>query len=609
MPVTILFDESWPNATSPLDLSPVVTGVSPQFDEAWLNASSPVSPQFGDSTPTEPVDDSIGIRVGIAWADFSAAEQQLLLASESVSFDTRAAMAWQADPINTAQDIEWDSPNAEENRCSLSQENPLPVRQLAGVDWDSPAAVESQSACDWQTMPALRDAPELAWSDISSDGQQHRATWIKERPIGVQPRLAWFSPAAGVCSTIRWGIPERKQVCSTRYRKPKSPITPVFDKPYGTHIGVTDLRFDTEPLVCEWVGGGGLIDGPPILPPLNLKIPIEPQIRRTYIMQPTLTCHRVSDNRELAITAVRLSRRRGQWAWDGSIDWCSKGDALLGHNELLRLSINGYEFYLIAEQQQSGTGWLQEQYSHSCRGASAALSSPWRAPISYTNIAQSFGGMLQSLLANTGWTAELVGVTDFSLPAGVFSVFAKDPIAAVSEAAAQVGAVVIPQDAEQKLKIVPRWPVVPWAMASATPDIALHDSVIFSCSEAEQLAPLYNTCIARGEQQGISREIARQGLGSTAPAPDFVAPLIVDVQAAIMAGTAAIADSGKTKVVTIELPIMADLPPLEPGQLLGVTYRAELYKATCDGISITASRSDNGLEITQSAALIRHLEH
>lgn len=581
-----------------------------RFTKPWLAASSPIILRFGDDggEPPVPVDRSFGIEVGLGWHALSAPEQALLLAEHAAAIEVAEAMAWQGDTREDALAINLDSPSAIElashSRWQGEARQGAPL-QLA---WNASEAVELESGSSWQIGPLHSEQNHLYWRE-TRQGSETTPGWTHGKPVDDVLRLGWFGPPVGDEHRLRWGPHAAGWICSNRYRPPKGKITLRFSESRAPQESPITLRFTPSPTVCEYDDGGGLIDGSPVLPPIDFKVPIQPQIRRTYIMQPTLTCHRVSDNRELAITAVRLSRRRGQWAWDGSIDWCSKGDALLGHNELLRLSINGYEFYLIAEQQQSGTGWLQEQYSHSCRGASAALSNPWRSPVSYTNTAQSFGGMLQSLLANTGWTVELVGVTDFSLPAGVFSVFAKDPIAAVSEAAAQVGAVVIPQDAEQKLKIVPRWPVVPWAMTSATPDIALHDSVIFSCSEAEQLAPLYNTCIARGEQQGISREIARQGLGSTAPAPDFVAPLIVDVQAAIMAGTAAIADSGKTKAVSIELPIMADLPPLEPGQLLGVTYRAELYKATVDSISISASRSGNGLEITQSAGLIRHLEH
>lgn len=607
MPVTILFDESWPNATSPLDLSPVVTGVSPQFDEAWLNASSPVSPQFGDSTPTEPVDDSIGIRVGIAWADFSAAEQQLLLASESVSFDTRAAMAWQADPINTAQDIEWDSPNAEENRCSLSQENPLPVRQLAGVDWDSPAAVESQSACDWQTMPAVRDAPELAWSDISSDGQQHRATWIKECPIGAQPRLEWFSPAAGVCSTIRWGIPERKHVCSTRYRKPKSPITPVFDKPYGTHIGVTDLRFDTEPLVCEWVGGGGLIDGPPILPPLDLKIPIEPQIRRSYLMTPQISCIRLSDNLPIVLRSVSIQHSRSQWACTCSMVFSSKGDADRAAGKSVKLTVNGYDFYLVVGTPASNERFGQTSFTAAGRGLLAELATPYKKATNYTNqVARSFLGLASDIVANTGWSIASA-ITDYNVPATAWSYAGKTPAEALNLMASSIGAMLDVDGETRTITFIPRWPVSPWATDTAIPDVVLHDSVILEMSEREDVRPDANAVFVRGEQLGVAARVKRFGTAGDAFSSDIVEKLITDNQAARMRGTHELAEAGSKLQTQIRTKLMADLPPIKPGMLVGVRRDASLFRAVCDSWQLNASVNGSGkVVVNQSLTLLRN---
>jgi hypothetical protein len=76
-----------------------------------------------------------------------------------------------------------------------------------------------------------------------------------------------------------------------------------------------------------------------------------------------------------------------------------------------------------------------------------------------------------------------------------------------------------------------------------------------------------------------------------------------------LVGTAAIADTGTKKRISVSLPVMATLPPLVKGMLIGVSYFGDIYKATCDGTSITATvDNQGGIDVTQNVTLIRHME-
>jgi len=69
-----------------------------------------------------------------------------------------------------------------------------------------------------------------------------------------------------------------------------------------------------------------------------------------------------------------------------------------------------------------------------------------------------------------------------------------------------------------------------------------------------------------------------------------------------------LADTGNKEIVSVTLPIMNDLPPLQKGMLIGVTYRGEVYKAICDNVSISATVDPSaGIDIYQSVKLIRHI--
>ncbi len=171
-----------------------------------------------------------------------------------------------------------------------------------------------------------------------------------------------------------------------------------------------------------------------------------------------------------------------------------------------------------------------------------------------------------------------------------------------------MGCMLLSNDDTRTLTVVPRWPMVPWQMAAATPDLTVHDAVITQYSQTKSLNPECNAVLLRGEQQGISAKVKRTGSAGNIATDDITAQLIVDNQAARIAGTNALADTGNTLNITMSLPIMADLPPVTPGMLIGIREGVEVFKGICDSASISASISDNGdIDISQSITVIRHV--
>jgi hypothetical protein len=92
-------------------------------------------------------------------------------------------------------------------------------------------------------------------------------------------------------------------------------------------------------------------------------------------------------------------------------------------------------------------------------------------------------------------------------------------------------------------------------------------------------------------------------------APDLTASLIVDVQAARLAGTTALANTGNKRIWQLSMPILFDLPPITPGQLVGVRIGNDVFKTTADSCSINAAVASTGSkDIWQTVSLIEHLE-
>ncbi|MEL4303116.1 hypothetical protein ACE02Z_16080 [Shewanella xiamenensis] len=593
-----------------------MTAIVISFDTPWIAAASPIVLSFTDEPtpeiPEVPISPgTIGIMCGIGIAVGPSVMQQLSIESATQSHATQIRPQWQVGHVAQMVTAAWQAKALMGITASVVWRWNDLVPCNVDVLWLVPDLHAVQASSLWLSPEAVQTSVAMPWIQPAVTGQIIALGDMQGELVATEVKLAHSNiRAAGDMKGIAWGPHAARWVCSSKYRPPKGKITINFSDPWVDAASPIVINFTPSPNICYWDDGGGLIGTNPSLPNIDFKIPIEPQIRRYYLMQPTVTCTRVSDGTVIVISSVSISHSRGQWASAVSLEFSSRIDAERAHNELLLISINGYEFYAIAEQPSVSKVFGSATYNSTGRSRVAELAAPYKLPISYTNAtARSFAGLLGDLLQNTGWIVQLNGITDFTIPAGAFSVGNKTPIEAVSEAVGQLGCMILTDDAAKKLTIVPRWPTAPWAMATAVPDLALHDAVITSYSDSVSRNPLCNVVWLRGEQHGISAKVKRAGSAGNIPAADISAQLIVDNQAARVAGTNALAETGDKLSVNLSMPVMADLPPATPGMLVGVTINSEVFKGVCDSWTIRATVSDRGdIDIEQSITLISPLE-
>ncbi|MDT3335650.1 hypothetical protein Q4Q49_10105 [Shewanella sp. SP1S1-7] len=593
-----------------------MTAIILRFTKPWSNKTSPIKIRFGDDPIPELPDPpirvgSIGMLCGLVMDTGPSIEQQLLISYKAKQHSNLINMIWNVYLIKQTITAVW---NADPILCSQTLVtkwiSPALFNINIGMNWLVPQSHGHHAESHWIVPELQQTMLEMQWSQAAAKSQQITVKLHVGEQLATEIALSYTDiQSQGDNKVVAWAPHAARWVCSSKYVPPVGKVTLRFSEPWINSTSPTRLRFTASPNVCYWDDGGGLIDANPPLPNIDFKIPIEPQIRRYYLMQPTITCVRVSDSLPIVITSVSINQSRGQWARSVTLEFSSRIDAQRAHNELLLITINGYEFYAIAEQPSASKAFGIETHSSTGRSRTAELSSPYRLPISYTNtVLRSLGGIIGDLLQNTGWTAELSGISDFSVPAGAFSVGNKSPIDAINEAASQLGCMILADDATRKLTIIPRWPTVPWEMATAVPDLTVHDAVITNYSESVSRNPLCDVVWLRGEQQGISAKVKRTGSAGNIPAADISAQLIVDNQAARIAGTNALADTGDKLNVTLSLPVMVNLPPATPGMLIGIREGTEVFKGTCDSWSIRASVSDRGdIDIEQSITVIRSI--
>ncbi|QYJ79435.1 hypothetical protein [Shewanella acanthi] len=591
-----------------------------RFTKAWTPQTSPIVLRFGgdDGGGTgEPVAQELRINAGLSWATLKAIEQHITLTMQASAIDQRIDSQWQGEDIERREQLSWASSPVARRFTYPWQMRVKHTRRLP-LRWTSPVTLQTRPSLSWQDGERKQQLTRVVWSCYPVVQLRHSSPWLTgadvQRKCQSATAMAWNSQASvKAAHYLQWGPTRPRYICSNKWLDfaPKGKVKLRFSAPYTNKQSPLSLRFDTVPTVCHWDYGGGRLNANPVLPNLDFKIPIQPQIRRYYLMQPTITCIRVSDSLPIVISSVTLSQSRDQWARSVSIEFSSRIDAERAHNALLLISINGYDFYAKAEQPSSSKVFGTPSYSSNGRSRVAELAAPAQRPISYTNtIARSFGGILGDILQYTDWSIELdEAVPDFVVPAGAFSVGNKTPIEAINEAVTQVGCMLLSDDSAQTLTVVPRWPTSPWAMAAATPDIALHDGVIFSYQAAVNQSPLCDVVWLRGEQQGIQAKVKRAGSAGTNAAQDISAQLIVDNQAARLAGTDALAETGDKNTVSLTLPLRNDLPPVSPGMFVGLTKDGELSKGLCDSWSLRATVSDRGdIDIEQSITVLVPLE-
>lgn len=611
MPTTVLrFDSPLVSQTSPISVN---WNLSIRFDEQWTPVSSPLKLRFDGSTdidpPIEPVKQVLGIAVSLGWAAPSAIAQHIALNHFAAVAEQRVSLAYTGERrevrhrlacMGTSVSKRWTLPHqvglrhTQKNVLRYQSPKPLQLRTAIGVD--KVERFEQRTSVWSHCYPAV----SIRINQPSYTGEQcQRLTTLR-----------WHGYSVRRAINVQHGYHRPRWVCSDRWLDfaPKGKVSLRFDPAKPPTISPLVMRFDTVPMVCHWDNGGGPINANPTLPPIDFKIPIEPQIRRSYLMQPQISCIRVSDGAVVVLKSVAIAKSRTQWASSGSVVFSSRIDAERAANELLKISINGYDFYLLCESPSESRGFGKHSFSATCRGRLALLASPHKKAANYVNmVARSFIGLMSDIVANTGWSIASQ-ITDFTIPANAFSYAVKTPAEALNMMATGIGAMLDVNDETQTITVIPQWPVVPWNTDSAVPDVILHDGVILDFSEQVDIRPDANAVFVRGEQQGVAAKVKRFGTAGDNFCADIVDKLITDNQAARMRATTELANVGNKVQTSIRTKVLADLPPMRPGMLIGVRKGAKVFKSVCEAWSISASVSDSTGQVTvnQTVTLLRN---
>ncbi|TMO54126.1 hypothetical protein CWC21_16490 [Pseudoalteromonas phenolica] len=407
---------------------------------------------------------------------------------------------------------------------------------------------------------------------------------------------------------IRFGKTEIEYVCYRSINPELGRVNLTFTATTPPNSQTIKLSLPEYHKTCYWGLPGGLVRANDDIPTLDIKIPIEPQIQRTYIMKPSITCKRLDDDLNVLITSFSYNIARGQFCATGSLKFCSRIDMERAVGNELSIMVNGYEFIVICEQPSKNMSFGNKSYSAQFRSRFAELSEPYARVTNYTNqTPKTLAGIMNDVLTNTGWTLDNQ-MTDYAIPANTFSFRGLTPAGALLSIAKSVGAILDIDEVNKVVSIVPEWPVNPWQVDSAVADLVLNESLILEHNTRTITQTEHNAVFVRGEQEGVACKVIRAGTEGNLFANDVIDPLITDNQAARQRGTCELARSGNKEESTIRTKLTANVPPIRPGMLLGIRYNSLLYKATTDSLSISATiNSDGAISINQTVKVLSNV--
>jgi hypothetical protein len=336
------------------------------------------------------------------------------------------------------------------------------------------------------------------------------------------------------------------------------PITP----PYT--LG-TDLVFS-----AAWSNSGDLLfvkDGGAVNPPVEGQVVVP--IRSLYVILNTATLHRVSDNAQIPTFGMSLSLDMSSWTWGFSATL--PGDALdmiVSNNPVEVLAtINGVGYRAVIEQVRRSREFGRATVSVSGRGRNALLDAPYAPQQVFSSAdpltAQQLAASVLTLNGvSMGW-AVAWDLVDWNVPGGVFN-HQGTYISAINAIAGAAGGYVQPHNTAQTLRVLPRYPVVPWSLVAA--DYELPSAVTTSESIEWITKPNYNRVYVSGTSDGVLGQATRGGTAGDMLAPMVTDALITDATVARQRATSILADTGRIANVQLKLPVLPETGIIVPGK-------------------------------------------
>lgn len=332
-------------------------------------------------------------------------------------------------------------------------------------------------------------------------------------------------------------------------------------------------------------------------------------IKGVYVVLNTSSLRRVDNGKLLPTFNLSLSLDVDSWTWAFSASLPREAlpdlqPAAPNEPLLVEATVNGVAYRLLVEKRGSDRTFNNAGVKISGRGLAAQLDSPYAPIMNHMNSeARTAQQLMNDVLTlngvGIGWDIDWRAV-DWSVPAGAFA--QQGPyIAALNAIAQAAGSYIQPHPTEAILRVLPRYPDLPWDWASVAPDYEIPAAVATVEGIEWVNKAVYNRVFVHGT--GMMGQVTRTGTDGGLVAPMVTEPLVSTAAAARQRATSVLADTGSQADVSLRLPILAETGIIVPGKTVRYVDGATSHR----GI-VRSTRVDVGTpEIWQTIVLETHV--
>lgn len=323
-------------------------------------------------------------------------------------------------------------------------------------------------------------------------------------------------------------------------------------------------------------------------PPALVVVPI----KRVYMVINNATLRRVDGNIPIPTFSMSMSLDADSWTWSFSASVPGRALADLQPAGLfepaeLEAMVNGVPYRFLAEKLVRDRAFVTDGLRVTGRGKAARLDAPYAAKQVFTSDEDRTAAQLMDLVltdngVSIGWEIDWQA-EDWLIGAGAFS-HQGTYISALKRIAEAAGGYLQPHATDNELSVLLRYPTAPWAWGTVTPDFELPSAVMTREGIEWSDKPMYNRVFVSGESQGVLGQVTRAGTAGDLVAEMIVDPLMSTAAAARQRGLPVLADVGRQAMVTLRLPVLAEIGIIKPGKFVryvdeGVT-RLGLVRST-----------------------------
>lgn len=490
------------------------------------------------------------------------------------------AAAWRlGQPVELQSDLPWQR---------MTQRRPDTV-----TAWTLGTPQAQQLASSWQAMTQRRRDARTAWQP----GESQRRAWAAVHHAGQRQARSAVMP---------WGRGHRPGA-GPAASATVTPVTPVrvrcYTPPRGDQVEIA--------LAERWYGPSAVLRFRCRLVdlPATYTIPYS----RIYMAVHSVAAVRLPDLLPITLDDATISTDSDGYGWSlsatGPADLLTLLAGTAAEPAQIRITVDGRSWVFVIDKVGRSRQFGQARAQVKGLSLTALLGAPWSEVQTWTSTtARTAVQLLEDCVAGTDYQIDASEVTDWQVPAGAWS-FRGTPLAAVQRIAESIGAVLTTDPVAPVLRLLPRYPVMPWEWSSATvsPDVRLPLASVESDGWERRDAPAWTRAIVSGEAQGVTGIITRAGTGGLLTAPPVTDALATAKAAVLQRGQAILGAGGRQALITQTLPVLsgAGLPGvLQLGQLVETVEPGETWRGIVRSVSLKVGFPS----VRQTVALERHLQ-